>query len=46
MRGRAAELEALAVEMYVRGLSTRDIEAVFADVNGGSLLRSEITEWR
>ena len=26
VRGRTAELEALAVEMYARGLSTRDIE--------------------
>jgi Transposase, Mutator family len=36
------------VEMYARGLSTRDIEAVFADVDGRSLLSrtavSEITE--
>src|SRR6516165_9057434 len=31
VRGRTAELEALAVEMYARGLSTRDIEALFAD---------------
>jgi putative transposase len=46
VRGRTEELEALAVEMYARGLATRDIEAVFADVNGGSLLRSEITERR
>jgi len=30
VRGRTEELEALAVEMYARGLSTRDIEAVFA----------------
>jgi len=38
----------LAVEMYARGLSTRDIEAVFADADGRSLLSrtavSEITE--
>ena len=26
IRGRSEELEALAVEMYARGLSTRDIE--------------------
>jgi len=36
------------VEMYARGLSTRDIEAVFADADGRSLLSrtavSEITE--
>ena len=48
VRGRTEELEALAVEMYARGLSTRDIEAVFADANGRSLLSrtavSEITE--
>ena len=48
MRGRTAELEALAVEMYARGLSTRDIEALFADGSGKSLLSrtavSEITE--
>lgn len=31
VRGRTEELEALAGEMYARGLSTRDIEAVFAD---------------
>jgi transposase-like protein len=35
---RTDELEALAVEMYARGLSTRDIEAVFADETGKSLL--------
>ena len=48
VRGRTEELEALAVEMYARGLSTRDIEAVFADGEGRSLLSrtavSEITE--
>lgn len=46
--GRTEELEALAVEMYARGLSTRDIEALFADADGRSLLSrtavSEITE--
>jgi transposase-like protein len=46
--GRTEELEALAVEMYARGLSTRDIEAVFADEDGRSLLSrtavSEVTE--
>jgi transposase-like protein len=45
---RTEELEALAVEMYARGLSTRDIEALFADEAGKSLLSrtavSEITE--
>jgi putative transposase len=48
VRGRTEELEALAVEMYARGLSTRDIEAVFAGADGRSLLSrtavSEITE--
>src|SRR5215831_3699382 len=48
VRGRTAELEALAVEMYARGLSTRDIEALFANEAGNSLLSrtavSEITE--
>jgi putative transposase len=47
--GRTEELEALAVEMYARGLSTRDIEAVFADETGKSLLSrsavSAVTEW-
>jgi len=45
---RTGELERLAVEMYARGLSTRDIEAAFADADGRSLLSrtavSEITE--
>ena len=48
VRGRTEELEALAVEMYARGLSTRDIEALFTDTDGRSLLSrtavSEITE--
>jgi putative transposase len=48
VRGRTEELEALAVEMYARGLSPRDIEALFADGDGRSLLSrtavSEITE--
>src|SRR5262249_624734 len=38
----------LAVEMYARGLSTRDIEALFVDEDGRSLLSrtavSEVTE--
>jgi len=46
--GRTEALEAMAIEMYARGLSTRDIEAVFADEAGKSLLSrtavSEITE--
>jgi putative transposase len=46
--GRTEELEALAVATYARGLSTRDIEGVFADANSRNLLSrtavSEITE--
>ena len=46
--GRTEELERLAVEMYARGLSTRDIESTFADEHGRSLLSrtavSEVTE--
>ena len=38
LAGRTAELERLAVEMYARGLSTRDIEATFTDEAGRSLL--------
>jgi len=38
-------VEALAIEMYARGLSTRDIEALFADEDGRSLLsRTAVTE--
>ena len=48
LRGRTEQLEDLAVEMYARGLSTRDIEALFADETGKSLLSrsavSTITE--
>ena len=36
--GRTAELEQLALEMYARGLSTRDIEAAFRDATGASVL--------
>lgn len=46
--GRSEELERLAVEMYARGCSTRDIEAMFTDESGKSLLSrtavSEVTE--
>jgi len=45
---RTAELEQLALQMYARGLSTRDIEAAFRDASGASLLSrtavSEVTE--
>jgi transposase-like protein len=48
LAGRTAELERLAVEMYARGLSTRDIEAAFQDETGASLLSrtavSQVTE--
>ncbi len=43
-----AELERLALEMYVRGLSTRDIEDTLKDANGNNLISkdgvSQITE--
>ena len=48
LAGRTAELEHLAVEMYARGLSTRDVEAAFRDATGASLLSrtavSQVTE--
>ncbi len=48
LSGRTEALEDLAVEMYARGLSTRDIEACFKDEEGKSLLSrtavSEVTE--
>lgn len=48
LAGRTAELERLAVELFARGLSTRDIEAAFRDATGASLLSrtavSQITE--
>jgi transposase-like protein len=48
LQGRSGELERLAVEMYARGCSTRDIEAMFRCGDGKSLLSrsavSEITE--
>jgi transposase-like protein len=48
LKGRTEALEALAVEMYARGLSTRDIEEAFRDDNGQALLSrtavSEVTE--
>ena len=46
--GRSEMLEELATEMFARGLSTRNIEALFSDEDGKSLLPrtavSEITE--
>lgn len=48
IRGRTEELERLAVEMYARGLSVRDIEAAFTDGSGRCVLTrsaaSELTE--
>ena len=48
LSGRSGELERLAVEMYARGCSTRDIESIFSDEDGRSLLSrtavSEVTE--
>jgi putative transposase len=38
LSGRSEELERLAVEMYARGLSVRDIEAAFSDPAGHCLL--------
>lgn len=48
LAGRTQALEDLAVELYARGLSTRDIEDAFTDESGRRLLSraavSEITE--
>jgi len=48
LKGRTDALEELAVEMYARGLSTRDIEAALRGEDGHSLLSrsavSEVTE--
>lgn len=48
LAGRTGELEKLAVEMFARGLSARDIEAAFRDADGASLLSrtavSQVTE--
>lgn len=48
IRGRTEELERLAVEMYARGLSVRDIEAAFTDESGRCVLSktaaSELSE--
>ena len=48
LSGRTRELERLAVELYARGLSTRDIEDALTDETGRRLLSraavSEITE--
>lgn len=48
LHGRSDELERLALEMYARGLSTRDIEDALRDERGDTLLSrsavSEVTE--
>jgi putative transposase len=48
LRGMSERLEHLAMEMYARGLSTRDVEDAFRDDQGRSLLSrtavSELTE--
>jgi len=48
LSGRSEALEDLAVEMYARGCSTRDIEAIFRGDDGASLLSrtavSKLTE--
>jgi putative transposase len=48
MSGRTGALERMASEMYARGLSTRDVEAVFVSATGEQLLSrsvvSEVTE--
>ncbi|MGH8631884.1 MAG: IS256 family transposase, partial [Burkholderiales bacterium] len=48
IRGRTEELERVAIEMYARGLSVRDIEAAFTDTSGRCVLTksaaSELTE--
>jgi putative transposase len=48
LKGRTEALEDLAVELYARGLSTRDIEKTFSDREGKPLIGraqvSEITE--
>lgn len=48
LKGRTESLEKLALEMYARGCSTRDIEEIFRTESGRSLLSrtavSEVTE--
>jgi transposase-like protein len=48
LKGRTGQLERLAVEMYARGCSTRDIESIFRGEDGRSLMSktavSEVTE--
>jgi len=45
LSGRSEGLEELALEMFARGCSTRDIEAMFRDESGASLLsRTGVSE--
>jgi transposase-like protein len=45
LRGHSEVVERLAVEMYARGLSTRDVEAAFTDEQGACLLsKSAVSE--
>jgi transposase-like protein len=46
VRGRSAELERLVVELYARGLSTRDIEATFRnqETGGCTLSRTAVSQ--
>jgi transposase-like protein len=48
LRGHSDVVTRLATEMYVRGCSTRDVEAAFTDADGTCLLSrtavSEVTE--
>jgi len=45
LRGHSEVVERLAVEMYARGLSTRDVEAAFTDERGTCLLsKSAVSE--
>jgi transposase-like protein len=44
LAGRTEALEDLAVELYARGLSTRDIEDAFKDEHGRRLSRAAVSE--
>lgn len=45
LEGNSEVLERLAMEMYVRGMSTRDVEDAFRDATGELLLsRSAVSE--
>lgn len=45
LKGNTEQLEGLAVEMYARGCSTRDVEEVLRDEDGSLLLsRSTVSK--